>query len=114
VGNRHTDNATFLYPQKLALKLPTSGGRSVGEFDYGRKATEFVFLFLRSMKIAQNCESCIIISYSFCYNETPTFISATHTFGEIHRKTDYKEMMFGLFIKLSNLLSPETLCRILK
>jgi hypothetical protein len=30
VGIRHSDHATPLYPKKLALSSPTSGGRSVG------------------------------------------------------------------------------------
>jgi hypothetical protein len=30
VGNRRADHATPLYSQKLALTLPTSGGRSAG------------------------------------------------------------------------------------
>jgi hypothetical protein len=33
-----------LYPQKLALTLPTNGGRSVGMVRLRTKATEFIFL----------------------------------------------------------------------
>jgi hypothetical protein len=38
----HTDHATPLYPQKLALTSPTSGGRSVGIVRSRTKATELV------------------------------------------------------------------------
>jgi hypothetical protein len=43
----HTDNATPLYLQKLALTSPTSGGRSVGIVRLRTQAMEFSFLFLR-------------------------------------------------------------------
>jgi hypothetical protein len=36
------DHATSLYPQKLALTSPTSGGRSVGIVRWRTKATELV------------------------------------------------------------------------
>jgi hypothetical protein len=39
---RRTDHATPLYPQKLALTSPTSGGRSVGIVRSRTKATELV------------------------------------------------------------------------
>jgi hypothetical protein len=42
VGIRRTDHATPLYPQKLALTSPTSGGRSVGIVRSRTKATELV------------------------------------------------------------------------
>jgi hypothetical protein len=40
VGIRHSDHVTHLYPQKLALTSPTSGGRSVGIVRSRTKATE--------------------------------------------------------------------------
>jgi hypothetical protein len=40
VGIRRADQAISLYPQKLALTLPTSGGRSVGIVRSRTKATE--------------------------------------------------------------------------
>jgi hypothetical protein len=40
VGIRHADGVAPLYPQKLALTSPTSGGRS------RTQATEFVFSFV--------------------------------------------------------------------
>jgi hypothetical protein len=46
VGIRHGDHATPLYPQKLALTSPTSGGRSVGIVRSRPQATEFVFCLL--------------------------------------------------------------------
>jgi hypothetical protein len=39
-GICRNDHATPLYPQKLALTSPTSGGRSVGIVRSGTKATE--------------------------------------------------------------------------
>ena len=42
VGTRCADHETPLYPQKLALTSPTSGGRSVGIVRSRTKATEFV------------------------------------------------------------------------
>ena len=42
VGTRCADHTTPLYPQKLALTSPTSGGRSVGIVRSLTKATEFV------------------------------------------------------------------------
>jgi hypothetical protein len=44
VGIRCADYATLLYPQKLALALPSSGGRSVGTVRSRTKATEFIIL----------------------------------------------------------------------
>jgi hypothetical protein len=45
VGTRCADNVTPLYPQMLALTLPTGGGRSVGIVRSRTKATEFSFSF---------------------------------------------------------------------
>jgi hypothetical protein len=42
---RRTDHATPLYPQKLALTSPTSGGRSVGIVGSQTKATELVAVY---------------------------------------------------------------------
>ena len=44
VGTRCADHVTPLYPQKLALTSPTSGGRSVGIVRVRTKATEFLVL----------------------------------------------------------------------
>jgi len=41
VGTRCANHVTPLYPQKLALTSPTSGGRSVGMVRSRTKATEF-------------------------------------------------------------------------
>jgi hypothetical protein len=41
VGTRCADHVTPLYPQKLALTLPTGGGRCVGIVRSRTKATEF-------------------------------------------------------------------------
>ena len=43
VGTRCPDHVTPLYPQKLALTLPTGGGCSVGIVRVRSKATEFSF-----------------------------------------------------------------------
>ena len=43
MGNRYAGHVTPLYPQKLALTLPTGGGRSVGIVRSRTKATEFSF-----------------------------------------------------------------------
>jgi hypothetical protein len=40
VGIRDADHVAPLYPQKLALTLPTSGGRSVGIVRSPTQATE--------------------------------------------------------------------------
>jgi hypothetical protein len=42
---RRGSYATPLYPQKLALSLPTSGGRSVGTARSRTQATEFFFQY---------------------------------------------------------------------
>jgi hypothetical protein len=39
---RHADHETPIYPQKLALTSPTSGGRPVGIVCLQTEATEFV------------------------------------------------------------------------
>jgi hypothetical protein len=46
VGIRCADHATPLYPQKLALTSPTSGGRSVSIVRSRTKATELLLLLL--------------------------------------------------------------------
>jgi hypothetical protein len=46
VGIRRTDHSTPLYPQKLALTWPTSGGRSAGIVRSRTKATELLLLLL--------------------------------------------------------------------
>jgi hypothetical protein len=50
VGIRCADHATPLYPQKLALSSPTSGGRSVGIVRLRSKASEF-FLFVCKVQL---------------------------------------------------------------
>jgi hypothetical protein len=40
---RRADHVTPLYPQKLALTLPTGGGRSVDVVRSRTKATEFIY-----------------------------------------------------------------------
>jgi hypothetical protein len=45
-GTRCADHVTPLYPQKLGLTSPTSGGRSVGIVRSRTKATEFSSLVL--------------------------------------------------------------------
>jgi hypothetical protein len=47
VGIRRADNATPLYPQKLAVTSPTSGGRSVGIVRWQTKGTGFVSIMHR-------------------------------------------------------------------
>jgi hypothetical protein len=49
VGIRCADHATPLYPQKLALNSPTSGGLSVGIVRSRTKATEL--LVINKMKL---------------------------------------------------------------
>jgi hypothetical protein len=47
---RRADNATSLYPQKLQLTLPTSGGSSVGIVSRGLRTRSFGhFLFLHGV-----------------------------------------------------------------
>jgi hypothetical protein len=46
IGIRRTAYATPLYPQKLALTSPTSGGFSVGIGRLQTKATELVLLLV--------------------------------------------------------------------
>jgi hypothetical protein len=41
-----------LYPQKLALTPPTSGGRSVGMIRSGTQATEFVSVFICDLRFS--------------------------------------------------------------
>ena len=45
MGIRCADHVTPLYPQKLALTSPTSGGRSVGIVRLRTKATELVYYY---------------------------------------------------------------------
>jgi hypothetical protein len=45
VGIRCADHSITLYPQRLALTLPTSGGCSVGIVRLQTKAMEFSFVF---------------------------------------------------------------------
>jgi hypothetical protein len=46
MGILRADHATPLYPQKLALTSPTSGGRSAGIVRSRTKATELLLLLL--------------------------------------------------------------------
>ena len=48
MGNRCADHVTPLYPQKLALTLPTGGGRFVGIVHSRTKAMEFSFFSLEN------------------------------------------------------------------
>ena len=52
MGTRCADHVTPLYPQKLALPSPTSGGRSVGIVRSRTKATEFSLVFFSHLKSA--------------------------------------------------------------
>jgi len=49
VGTRCADHVTPLYPKKLALTSPTSGGRSVGVVRVRTKATEFSLVLGRDV-----------------------------------------------------------------
>jgi hypothetical protein len=44
MGTRCADPRSILYPQKLALTSPTSGGRSVGIVSLRTMATEFFYM----------------------------------------------------------------------
>jgi hypothetical protein len=63
-GIRCADHTTPLYPQKLALTSPTSGGRSVGVLDSQTTATEFFFFtfvsvdFLPRQSTVEQITSC--------------------------------------------------------
>jgi hypothetical protein len=65
VGIRHADHVT-LYPQKLALSSPASGGRSVGIICSRTQATEFLFFFLGGVRGSRSgsCESCHLLEHS--------------------------------------------------
>jgi hypothetical protein len=55
-----------LYPQKLALTSPTSGGRSVGIVRSPTQATEFFFIRLQSLSdhfISWECLHCFLQSF---------------------------------------------------
>jgi hypothetical protein len=61
-----------LYPQKLALTSPTSGGRSVGIVRSQTQTTKFVFVFLYSMAPEAISVSYLIIPLiSLCVYLTP-------------------------------------------
>jgi hypothetical protein len=55
VGIRHADQVEPLYPQKLALTLSTSGGRSVGIVRSLTQATEFSLVLHCSDKNRTSC-----------------------------------------------------------
>jgi hypothetical protein len=58
MGTRCADHVTPLYPQKLALTLPTGGGHSVGIVHLWTKATEFRVLYgckARSVTLRDEC-----------------------------------------------------------
>jgi hypothetical protein len=65
MGIRRADHATPLYPQKLELTSPTSGGRSVGVVRSRTKATELVSYLVRYeyFKVIQN-----FIHITWCLN----------------------------------------------
>jgi hypothetical protein len=58
---RHSDSVALLYPQKLALTLPTSGGRLVGIVPWQTQATKIVCLFFY-------CFSYSVLHYIFSLN----------------------------------------------
>jgi hypothetical protein len=51
VGIRCTEHVTYIYPQKLALTLPTSGDRSVDVVRLRTKATESGVYFISLLNI---------------------------------------------------------------
>jgi hypothetical protein len=58
VGIRHADYATSLYPQKLALTSPTSGGRSVDIIRYLTLVTEVIFFLISLAKKWSELQLC--------------------------------------------------------
>jgi hypothetical protein len=52
-----------LYPQKLAITSPTSGGRSVGIVRSRTQATEFIIYFLASTQSSLGS----VLEFSLCY-----------------------------------------------
>jgi hypothetical protein len=68
-----------LYKQKLALALPTSGGRSVGIVGSRIQVTEFVFSFSYMKFIRDNSEfRRIVASISFSYTRSPRVQLSSH------------------------------------
>ena len=67
MGIRCADHVTHLYPQKLALTSPTSGGRSVGIVRSRTKATEFFFFLLpaRNIHFQRNSWKLPLFIYNF-------------------------------------------------
>jgi hypothetical protein len=56
VGIRHAEHVVPLYPQKLALTSPTSGGRSVGIVRSCTQATEIFYNALFCVSVcSQSC-----------------------------------------------------------
>jgi hypothetical protein len=74
-GIRRADYETPLYPQKSALTLPTSGGRSVGIVRSHAHATEFVvFLFFVVVVVCRSKHSPQISKLLFIITEFMDFV----------------------------------------
>jgi hypothetical protein len=85
---RRADYATHLYPQTLALTLPTSGGRSVGIARLRTKAT--VLLLLISYKVFAvqfHSFSCFFLGLLFDSEEGS---------GKLHAITSQKIVIFDM------------------
>ena len=67
MGIRCADHVTPLYPKKLALTLPTGGGRSVGIVRSRTKATELFFV------VVVVCVCTCIVSW-FSGRQIPSFL----------------------------------------
>jgi hypothetical protein len=65
VGIRRADHVTPLYPQKLALTSPTSGGGSVGIIRSRTKSTEFSLVF--SFMFEGNVTKLCLFQPKFCH-----------------------------------------------
>jgi len=74
VGTRCADHVTPLYPQKLALTSPTSGGRSVGIVRVRTKATESELYHIYIASLIKYCiqpddgHSYIQLIIQLCYD----------------------------------------------
>jgi len=76
VGTRCADHVTPLYPQKLALTLPTDGGRSVGIVRVRTKATEFFLKWISEQtSLFYNRAECLLRGTDWVFKcDRPSFV----------------------------------------
>jgi hypothetical protein len=92
VGICCTDHTTPLYPQKLALTSPTSGGRSVGIVHSQSKAKELIIIIIiivitvSNVTVINDFDQCTVLNFRIAELHPALAEAANHIAAAVHEE----------------------------